>query len=250
MASLGLPAPLLCILLWVSVAPQRSDMHLAYVKHDSFFYYSCSQEPPACSEASLDACCCRDITLPTLRRPPAAPYSSPVFHMRRLTVWYTSPWNAARLLNNSAVLHLTLMDCGAGGREESGTPPLEGHFAVQHLERLSVIDFPHMPQTKMESESDNDLHFDADRWRWRAAAQVQDIFLGRELGAAFHEQARLGVIHGSVLRGGGAGVKVYTVQTHIDSDGTMPFPDLQLPKLPETSVIYVSFVYRREKHEE
>ncbi|XP_019715485.1 uncharacterized protein LOC109509957 [Hippocampus comes] len=248
MASLGPPASLLCVLLWVSVAPQRSDRHLAYVTHDSFFYYSCSQEPDACNEASLDACCCRDITLPTLRRFPAAPYSSPVFHRRRLTVWYTSPWNAARLLNNSEVLHLTLMDCG--GRRESGAPLLEGHFAVQHLERLSIIDFPQMPQRKMESENDNDLHFDADRWRSRAAAQVQDIFLGRELGAAFHEQARLGVIHGSVLQGGAAGVKVYTVQTHIDSDGTMPFPHLRLPKLPETSVIYVSFVYRREHNED
>ncbi|XP_077350931.1 uncharacterized protein LOC144000967 [Festucalex cinctus] len=246
------PAPLLCILLWASVAPQRSDVRLAYVTHDSVFYYSCGQEPPACSEASLDACCCRDVTLPSLRRPPAAPYPSPVLHMKRLTVWYTSPRNAARLLNNSAVSHLTLMDCGGGGGEDSGPPPFEGHFAVQHLEQLSVIDFPQTPRTKMESESDNELLFDADRWRWRAAAQVQDIFLGRELGAEFHEQARLGVIHGSVLRGdgGAAGVKVYTVQTQIDADGTMPFPDLQLPKLPETSVIYVSFVYRREKREE
>ncbi|XP_049592842.1 uncharacterized protein si:ch73-52p7.1 [Syngnathus scovelli] len=251
MGSLGPPVPLLCVLLWVSAAPQRSDLHLAYVTHDSFYYYSCSQEPDACNQASLDACCCRDITMPSLRRLPAASFSSPVFHMRRLTVWYTSPRNAARLLNNSEVLHLTLMDCGSGRRGESAALPLEGHFAVQHLERLSVIDFPQTPQRKMEPESDNDLHFDADRWRCQATvAQVQDIFLGRELGAAFHEQARLGVIHGSVLRGGAAGVKVYTVQTHIDSDGTMPFPDLRLPKLPETSVIYVSFVYKREQSED
>ncbi|XP_061546337.1 uncharacterized protein si:ch73-52p7.1 [Phycodurus eques] len=245
MASLGPPAPLLCFLLWVSVAPQRSEMCLAYVTHDSFFYYSCSQEPHACSAASLAACRCRSIPLSTLQPPLATPYSSSVFRMRRLTVWYTSPWNTARLLNNSEVHHLTLMDCSGGP-----TPSLEGHFTVQHLEQLSIIDFPQMTQTKMESESDNDLHFDVDRWKWRAASQVQDIFLGRELGAAFHEQARLGVIHGSVLRGGAAGVKVYTVQTHIDSDGTLPFPDLRLPKLPVTSVIYVSFVYRREQHED
>ncbi|XP_057704892.1 uncharacterized protein si:ch73-52p7.1 isoform X2 [Corythoichthys intestinalis] len=240
MASLGPPAPLLCVLLWVSVAPQRSDMRLAYVTQDSFYYYACSKEPEACSMASLATCRCKAI--PT-------PYSSPVFRMRRLTVWYTSPWNAARLLNNSEVLHLTLMDC-RGGSRESAVPSSEGHFAVQHLEQLSVINFPLMPQTNMEPESDNDLHFEADRWRWREAPQEQHVVLGRERGAAYHEQARLGVIHGSVLRGGAAGVKVYTVQTHIDSDGTLPFPDLCLPKLPETSVIYVSFVYKREPSED
>lgn len=75
-----------------------------------------------------------------------------------------------------------------------------------------------------------------------SSPQIQDIFLGRELGAAYHEQARLGIIHSSVLEWG-AVVKAYTVQTHIDSDGELPFPDLHLPKLPATSVIYVSFVY-------
>ncbi|XP_061693937.1 uncharacterized protein si:ch73-52p7.1 [Syngnathoides biaculeatus] len=249
MASPGPPAPLLCVLLWVLLAPQRSEMCLAYVTHDSFFYYSCSQEPQACSAASLAACRCRTIPLSTLQPPSATPYPSPMFRMRRLTVWYTSPWNTARLLNNSEVHHLTLMDCG-GELGEAGAPFLEGHFTVQQLEQLSVIDFPQMTQTKTESESDNDLHFDADRWRLRPPSQVQNIFLGRELGAAFHEQARLGVIHGSVLRGGAEAVKVYTVQTQIDSDGTLPFPDLRLPKLPVTSVIYVSFVYRREQHED
>lgn len=75
-----------------------------------------------------------------------------------------------------------------------------------------------------------------------SSTQIQDIFLGRELGAAHHEQARLGIIHSSVLDWG-AEVKAYTVQTHIDGDGALPFPDLHLAKLPETSVIYVSFVY-------
>lgn len=72
--------------------------------------------------------------------------------------------------------------------------------------------------------------------------QFQDILLGRELGAAYHEQARLGIIHNSVLEWGTM-VKAYTVQTYIDSEGNLPFPDLHLLKLPETSVIYVSFVY-------
>lgn len=84
---------------------------------------------------------------------------------------------------------------------------------------------------------DSDAHFlDS------STPQIQDIFLGREIGAAYYEQARLGIIHSSVLEWG-AEVKAYTVQTHIDSDGLLPFPDLHLPRLPETSVIYVSFVY-------
>ncbi|XP_077468794.1 uncharacterized protein LOC144084340 [Stigmatopora argus] len=231
MASLSPPAPLLCVLLWVSVAPQRSDMRLAYVTHDSFYYYACGEEPQACSAASLASCRCKAIP---------APYSSPVFRMRRLTVWYTSPRNAARLLNNSEVHHLTLMDCG-GAAEEGGA---EGYFAVQHLERLSVA--------SAEAESDNALRFEAGGRRWRDATREapreRHVLLGRERAAAYQEQARLGVIHASVLRGGAAaGVKVYTVQTHIDADGALPFPDLRLPKLPQTAVIYVSFVYRREE---
>ncbi|XP_054655100.1 uncharacterized protein si:ch73-52p7.1 isoform X2 [Dunckerocampus dactyliophorus] len=253
MPFLGPPAPLLCVLLWVSAALQRSDMRLAYVTHNSFFCYSCSQEPKPCSVASLTDCRCKDIPLSALHRPQSP--SSPVFSMKHLTVWYTSPWNTARLLNNSEVRHLTLMYCGPGASRERGTPPLEGHFAVQHLERLSVITFPNT-----DVESDNDLHFDTNRYTNMhltqdphseakfPAPQVQDIFLGRELGAAYQEQARLGIIHSSVLQGN-ATVKVYTVQTHIDSDGTLPFPDLCLPKLPETSVIYVSFVYRKERQE-
>nr|XP_057914778.1 uncharacterized protein si:ch73-52p7.1 [Doryrhamphus excisus] len=251
MPSLAPPAPLLCVLLWVSAALQRSDMRLAYVTHNSFFCYSCSQEPKPCSVASLTDCRCKDISLTALHRPQSP--SSPVFSMKHLTVWYTSPWNTARLLNNSEVRHLTLMYCGPGAPRDRGTPLQEGHFAVQHLERLSVITFPNM-----DTDSDNDLHFDTNRYtnahlsqnpRLEAAVpapQVQDIYLGREQGAAYQEQARLGIIHSSVLQGG-AHVKVYTVQTHIDSDGTLPFPDLRLPKLPETSVIYVSFVYGNEE---
>ncbi|XP_061767639.1 uncharacterized protein si:ch73-52p7.1 isoform X2 [Nerophis ophidion] len=238
MPSLSPPAPFLCVLLWVSTALQCSDMRVAYVSHNSFFCYSCSQEPEPCRVAALADCRCKDITLSALHRPPSP--ASPVFSMRRLTVWYTSPWNAARLLNNSEVRHLTLMYCGPGSSREKAPPPLEGHFAVQHLERLSVVTF-----ANTDAHGDNDLHFDADDRRTAGhpdSPRLQDIYLGREQGAAYQEQARLGVVHTSVL-GGGASVKVYTVQTHIDSDGTMPFPELRLPKLPETSVVYVSFVY-------
>lgn len=249
------PASLLCVLLCMSVALQRSDLRLAYVTHNSFFYYSCSQEPRPCSTSSLTDCRCKDVQLSALHRPQS--HSSPVFRMRRLTVWFTSPANTARLLNNSEVRHLTLIYCSPGGAREAPSVPPEGHFAVQHLERLTVVKLPHRDSnadpdgdnagrldTKRfdkEGETNLDLVADID-YLTLSTSQVQDIFLGRELGAAYHEQARLGVIHSSVLEWG-AVLKAYTVQTHIDSDGSLPFPDLYLPKLPETSVIYVSFVY-------
>ncbi|CAJ1067130.1 uncharacterized protein LOC113132218 [Xyrichtys novacula] len=261
------PAPLLCVLLCLSVALQRSDLRLAYVTHNSFSYYSCNQDPQPCSISSLTDCRCKDIQLSTLHRPQS--HSSPVFRMRRLTVWITSPLNTARLLNNSEVRHLTLVNCGPRGTPSSS---LDGHFAVQHLERLTIVNilrpdhnFPDENKAK-DSDLDNDpstdngAHLDSNRYNRDAdtnrdlivdkrrdylassSPQIQDLFLGRELGAAYHEQARLGVIHSSVLEWGAA-VKAYTVQTHINSEGVLPFPDLHLPKLPETSVIYVSFVY-------
>ncbi|KAG7228564.1 hypothetical protein INR49_007738 [Caranx melampygus] len=103
----------------------------------------------------------------------------------------------------------------------------------------------HLDTNRYNNDRDTYLDLIADMKRESLGVsppQIQDILLGRELGAAYHEQARLGIIHRSVLEWGAA-VKAYTVQTHIDSDGALPFPDLHLPKLPETSVIYVSFVY-------
>lgn len=163
-----------------------------------------------------------------------------------------------------------MVHCGA---EESSSSSLEGYFAVQHLERLTVVNLQQRPvhycpdvnrakntDSNMDPDRDNGAYLDTNRYNRdrdanldlatdtkrdslvASSPQVQDIFLGRELGAAYHEQARLGIIHCSVLQWG-AVVKAYTVQTHIDSDGELPFPDLHLPKLPEASVIYVSFVY-------
>ncbi|XP_039638888.1 uncharacterized protein si:ch73-52p7.1 [Perca fluviatilis] len=256
------PTPLVCVLLCVSVALQRSDLRLAYVTHNSFFYYSCSQDPQPCSVSSLTDCRCKDIQLSMLHRPQS--HSSPVFRMRRLTVWFTSPLNTARLLNNSEVRHLTLIHCGPGGSRKTSSSSLEGHFAVQHLERLTVVNLAQKPvhncpdanrakntDSNSDPDRDNGAHLGTNTFNRNvlkrdslalSSPQIQDIFLGRELGAAFHEQARLGIIHSSVLEWG-AVVKAYTVQTHIDDEGMLPFPDLHLPKLPETSVIYVSFVY-------
>lgn len=271
MPALSPPASLLFLLLFVSVALQRSDLRLAYVTHNSFVYYSCNQVPHPCSVSSLTDCRCKDIQLSTLHRPQS--HSSPVFRMRRLTVWFTSPLNMALLLNNSEVRHLTLVHCGAEGPRGSSSSSLEGYFAVQHLERLTVVNLHQRPvhycpdanrakntDSNMDPDRDNGAYLDTNRYNRdrdtnldlitdmkrdsldSSSPQIQDIFLGRELGAAYHEQARLGIIHSSVLEWG-AVVKAYTVQTHIDSDGVLPFPDLHLPKLPETSVIYVSFVY-------
>ncbi|XP_060896051.1 uncharacterized protein si:ch73-52p7.1 [Labrus mixtus] len=262
MPAVSPPASLLCVLLCVSVALQRSDMRLAYVTHNSFSYYSCSQDPQPCSISSLTDCRCKD-------RPHS--HSSPVFRMTKLTVWFTSPSNTARLLNNSEVKHLTLIHCGVGGSREAFS--LEGHFTVQRLERLTVVNllqrpdqnFPDANKAKStdsnsDPEGDNSAHLDINRYNKDtdtnldlildmkrdysafSSPQIQDLFLGRELGAAYHEQVRLGVIDSSVLEWGAA-VKAYTVQTHINKDGMLPFPDLQMPKLPEASVIYVSFVY-------
>uniref|UniRef100_A0A8C5HMB1 Uncharacterized LOC114477123 n=1 Tax=Gouania willdenowi TaxID=441366 RepID=A0A8C5HMB1_GOUWI len=179
MPSFSHPASLICVLLCMSVALQRSNLRFQYVTHNSFFSCSCNQEPP------LD-CDCKEIPSSPLHRSQSG--TPPVFSMRHLTVWFTSPVNTAHLLNNSEVHHLTLNNC-----EPRGAP-------------------------------------------------IQDMFLGRELGADYHEQARLGIIHSSVLEWGSV-VKAYTVQTHINSDGVLPFAKLHLPKLQETSVIYVSFVY-------
>ncbi|KAK2824481.1 hypothetical protein Q5P01_021656 [Channa striata] len=249
------PAPFLYFLLCMSVALQRSDLRLAYVTHNSFFYYSCSQDPQPCVISSLSDCRCKDIQLSMLHRPQS--HSSPVFRMRRLTVWFTSPLNMALLLNNSEVRHLTLIHCDPDGSRGTPSSSLEGHFAVQHLERLTVVNLQQKPvhhcsdangaktaDSNMDSDGDNGAHLDANRYNRNRdtnveplalpAPQIQDIFLGRELGAAYHEQARLGIIHSSVLEWG-AVVKAYTVQTHIDRDGVLPFPDLHLPKLPEAS---------------
>uniref|UniRef100_A0A672JM54 Uncharacterized protein n=1 Tax=Salarias fasciatus TaxID=181472 RepID=A0A672JM54_SALFA len=163
------PASLLPVLLCVSVALQRSDLHLAYVTQTNFYLYSCGQEPPPCCTASLSDCRCKD-------RPPS--HSSPVFRTRRLTVWFTSPPNAARLLNNSEVKHLTLIYCDPGGGARGAPPiPPEGHFAVNHLERLTVINMPHRPanpcpeankarntDSNSDPDGDNGVYLDTNRF--------------------------------------------------------------------------------------
>lgn len=269
MPAVSPPACLWCFLFCLAVSLQHSYLRLAYVTHNSLYYYSCAEDPQPCSLSSLTDCSCEDLQLSMLYR--IHLHSSPAFRVRRLTVWYTSASNTARLLNNSDVRHLTLIHCGAGGSRgpaSHGPSIQEGYFAVQQLEHLTVVNLPTKPilegnnarNTELERENgedlstfiynrvtdiDQDLNTDSRKdleFLDLLPPQIQDIFPGREIGAAYHEQARLGIIYSSVLQSG-LEVKAYTIQTHIGSDGLLPFPNLHLPRLPETSVIFVSFVY-------
>lgn len=251
-------ACLLCALLKVSAAQQHSDVRLIVEAHNSFYDYSCTPEPQPCSISSLAYC--KEIQLSSLYRPHLR--SAPVLQARRLTVWFTSPMQVVQLLNNSEVRHLTLVHCGAGEATLRS-----GHFTVHHLERVTVVTLQQRPvahsldgnrarssDSYAATSAEGVGHFGTNRFSktkytngdlvlsFRKDSKVQDILLGRELGAAYYEQARLAVVHSSVLELG-ALVKAYTVLTNIDSHGSLPFPELQLPKLPETSTIYVSFVY-------
>lgn len=271
-----LPAPaatttsacLLCTLLCVSAVVQHSDVRIIYEAHNSFFDYSCSQEPQPCSTSSLAYCQSKEIPLSPLYRPHLRP--PPVLQAKHLTVWFTSPMQVVHLLNNSEVKHLTLVQCGPREAKawSSSSSSLRGsYFTVQHLERVTLVTLQQRPvlhsldgnrarisdsYSATNGEGVGHLgtnHFSKTKHTnpdlipgLRKDSKVQDILLGREQGAAYYEQARIAVVHSSVLEQG-ALVKAYTVLTHIDSHGMLPFPELQLPKLPETSTIYVSFVY-------
>ena len=257
-------APLLCVLFCVSAALQRYDLGLAYVSHSNIRYYSCSQDPPPCIMSSLTDCRCKEIQ---------SHLHSLHFYPMRLTVWFTSTLKMMHFLNNSEVRHLTLINCGTG--ETRGMPSSfpKGYFSVLHLEHLTVVNLPqrsvyNLPDgnraksTDSHTESDrkNAAHLGTHSYNRgkdiktdlfankkkdslaMCSALTQDLFLGRELRAAHQEQPRLGIIHSSALDWGTA-IKAYTVQTHIDNEGMLPFPDLHLPVLPKTSIIYVSFVY-------
>lgn len=260
------PVPLFHLLICALVA----DLALPSITHGNFIYYSRSQDPQPCSTSSIVDCRCKNFQVSAAHRPLSP--STPVFQRKYLTVWFSSPSTVMRMLNNSEVRHLTLIHCGPPGEPRGAASlPQDGYFAVQRLERLTVVNVPERPfhpctdancakRTNANQDRDNGFHFDSNksnkdkdtkmdivaetmRSSLRASSpQIQDIFLGRELGAAHHEQARLGIIHSSVLDWG-AEIKTYTVLTHMDRDGTLPFPDLHLAKLPEAAVIYVSFVY-------
>lgn len=208
-----------CLILLTACGLPRSDFRLAYVTEHSLYYCACTPSLPPCSLISPADCSCKDHSFSLLLRPD----SSSTVCLRRFTIWYTSPHNAARLLNNSEVRHLTLIRCSSVGVALTTSTISQGsqnYFAVQNLEKLTVS----YPLLK--------------------PAHSQEVVLGKEMGAAFQTEARLGLIHFSVLLRAST-MKAYTIQTHIDSQGHLPFPDLFLSKLKlsDTSNISVTFIY-------
>ncbi|KAJ8360247.1 hypothetical protein SKAU_G00167720 [Synaphobranchus kaupii] len=128
---------------------------------------------------------------------------------KRLTVWYTSPLHVALLLNNSEVRHLSLVRCKAPGPRGASYQ----YFTVQRLERLTVS-------------------------YWQGE-------LGHSVDLGPHtEEERVAVIHTSILTGK-ATLKAYTVQTKVDANGVLPFPNICMSPagLPATAVMFVTFLY-------
>lgn len=138
---------------------------------------------------------------------------SGLVHAKRLTVWYTSPRNVALLLNNSEVRHLSLIRCQAPG----GGKASYQYFSVQRLERLTVS-------------------------YWQAE-RGHSMELGTDL-APHTEEARVAIINTSILMGKAA-LKAYTVQTKVDANGVLPFPNMCMTPagLPATDVMFVTFLY-------
>ncbi|KAL7890419.1 hypothetical protein AOLI_G00026770 [Acnodon oligacanthus] len=201
-----------CVLCLVMPTLLRGEITLACVREHSLFICACTQDLVACSVINSSECDCVDHPLST----PQQAEGPGTVQYKRLTVWYTSPLNVARLLNNSEVRHLVLVKCDPTGEE---LPPLD-HFVVRRLERLSVS-YPFL-----------------------RPGQIHDVVLGREMGAPYHEEARIAVIHTAVLAGK-AGLKAYTVKTEVDSKGMMSFPNVFMSHegLPEMARMFVTFVY-------
>lgn len=164
---------------------------------------------------SLDLCDVEQMQtqITVSEHPQHQPHGPTTVHSKQLTVWYTSSLNVARLLNNSEVRHLVLVKCNSAGDE---LLPFD-HFTVRRLERLSVF--------------------------WRPE-QSQDLVLGRDMGALYHEEARIAVIQAAVLTGK-AKLKAFTVKTKVDSQGMMSFPNVFMSHdgLPEMASMFVTFVY-------
>lgn len=212
----------LSCLIWFTMAlgPLRGEFHVAYVTDHSLRTCECERELPHCSKPDASECICKDLSLQRAE--------GNSLQRRSLTVWYSSPPNVALLLHNAEVRHLSLGRChtsavaSSGVSVSAGVKPSPENFVVQRLEQLTV-------------------------WRplpWRPGFS-QEMYLGREMGAAHHEEARIAVINTAALAGE-LSLKAYTVRTGLDANGLLPFPDLQkLPRegLPDSSNIFVTFLY-------
>ncbi|XP_066536009.1 exosomal polycystin-1-interacting protein isoform X2 [Hoplias malabaricus] len=203
---------LYCVLGLVMPRLLRGEFTLAFVREDSLLICLCSQDLVACSVINSSECYCDDRPLFTLEQA----HGPGTVYYKRLTVWYTSSLNVARLLNNSEIRHLALFKCDSTVDE---LLPFD-HFSVRRLERLSVS-FP-----------------------LRRSGQSQDVVLGRDMGAPYHEEARIAIIHRAVLAGN-TGFKAYTVRTEVDSKGMVSFPNIFMSHegLPEMTSMFVTFVY-------
>ncbi|XP_062851069.1 uncharacterized protein si:ch73-52p7.1 [Trichomycterus rosablanca] len=196
---------LLSVLCLVMPVLLRAEFTLVNVREHSLYICTCMQDLVACSVINSSECDCDNHA----DNPHVVTY-------KRLTVWYTSPFNVARLLNNSEIRHLILAKCDS----TSGTPPSLDYFIVKRLERLTIL------------------------YPFWTPGQNYDIVLGREMGVLYHEEPRIAVIHTVVLTGK-VGLKAYTVKTKVDSNGMIPFPYVfvSLDGLPEMSNISVTFLY-------
>uniref|UniRef100_A0A8C2DJG2 Si:ch73-52p7.1 n=1 Tax=Cyprinus carpio TaxID=7962 RepID=A0A8C2DJG2_CYPCA len=132
-------------------------------------------------------------------------------HKKHLRVWYSSPLNVALLLNNSEVQHLSLIQC----KPAADQPVPYEYFTVQRLETLTVT--------------------------YTFGQPGQRLIIGN---APYREEARISVIHTSVLTGK-TELKSYTVQAKVDHSGMMPFPNIFMSRngLSEMSRISVTFLY-------
>ncbi|XP_041922521.1 uncharacterized protein si:ch73-52p7.1 [Alosa sapidissima] len=214
----------LSCLFWLTVAPGplRGDFHVAHVTDHGLRTCVCERELPPCSPLhGVAECVCKDLPLSWLQRAEG----KGLVQRRRLSVWYSSPPNVALYLDNAEVRHLSLVRCSATAAVPSsvaastvsaGASP--EHFVVQRLEQLTV-------------------------WLCRLGSS-QEMYLGREMGAAHHEEARIAVINTAALAGE-LRLKAYTVRTGLDANGLLPFPNLHtLPReLPDSSSIFVTFLY-------
>uniref|UniRef100_A0A672NFZ1 Si:ch73-52p7.1 n=1 Tax=Sinocyclocheilus grahami TaxID=75366 RepID=A0A672NFZ1_SINGR len=199
---------LLCCILWLAApAFLRSEFKVAYVTERSVYMCTCAQDLTFCEKMnSSEFSNCKDQSS-VLHR---AESPSPV-HRKNLTVWYSSPLNVALLLNNSEVQHLSLIQCKPAAEQPV---PFE-YFTVQRLETLTVT-YPF----------------------WKPG-QSYKIIIGKDRDAPFHEEARIAVIHTSVLTGK-TELKSYTVQTNVDRSGMMSFPNIFMSR---NGILLIFFMY-------
>lgn len=199
-------AVLYCILWLAAPAILRSEFKVAFVTERNVYMCTCAQDLSSCEKMNSSECNnCKDQSSVLQRA------ESPV-QKKRLTVWYTSPLNVALLLNNSEVRHLSLVQCNPSDDQ----PIPFDYFTVQRLEILTV---------------------------WKPG-QSYDIIIGKDRDAPYQEEARIAVIHTSVLTGKKE-LKSYTIQTKVDRSGMMSFPGIFMSRstLSEMSRIFVTFLY-------